>query len=215
MKCETVLDVLETSADAVDPMERRFAEEHLMSCERCRAAYRAVQLLGEERAARVPGPPPGAFDRAMAAAALSPPLRRPSRRGFWLGASVGAGLAAALALALVLAVPTLRSPQPAASPEVRLALNEQRTLHIALDTAEAMPGAEIRVALTGAIGLVGFDRQREVAWHADLKRGANELSLPVVALGAEGGQLVVEVRYGDKRKRFLVDVSAKKGDNSA
>lgn len=215
MKCETALEVLERGVDETHPIERRFAEEHLMTCEQCRAAYRAAQLLGEERAARVPGPTPGAFERAMSAAAQYPSLRRMPRRSFWFGAAVGGSLAAALALALVLAVPALRSPQPAATPRVRLALNERRTLHIALDTAEAMPNAQIRVALTGAIGLVGFDGQREVAWHADLKQGANELSLPIVALGAEGGQLVVEVRYGEKRRRFLVDVSAKKGDNSA
>lgn len=212
MKCEIVLDVLGRSADAT---ERRFAEEHLMSCERCRAAFRAVQLLAEERATRVPGPTPGAFERALAAAAQLPASRRAPRRGFWLGAAVGGSLAAALALALVLAVPAWRASQPAATPEVRLALNERRTLHIALDTAEAMPNAQIRVALTGAIGLVGFDGRREVTWNADLKRGANELSLPIVALGAEGGQLAVEVRFGEKRKRFLVDVSAKKGDNAA
>lgn len=185
-----------------------------MSCEHCRAAYRAVQVLAEERAAHVPGPRPDAFQRALAAATQSPPRPAP-HRGFWLGAAAGAGLAAALALVLVLTVPALRSPQGAATPEVHLALNEQRTLHIGLNSPEAMPNAQIRVALSGQIGLVGFDGRRQVAWHADLKRGANELSLPIVALGAEGGQLVVEVRYGDKRKRFLVDVSANKGQNAA
>lgn len=212
MRCETVLEVLERS---VDPIERRFAEEHLMSCSQCRAAYRAVQVLGEERSASVPMPAPGAFERAMRVATQHPPRQRAPRRGFWLGAAVGGSLAAALALAVVLTVPAFRAPQPSGTPQVRLALNEMRTLHIALDTPEAMPNAQIRVALSGAIGLVGYDGQKEVAWRTSLDRGANELSLPVVVLGAEGGQLVVEVRYGDKRKRFLVDVSAKTNHNPA
>ena len=39
-------------------------------------------------------------------------------------------------------------------------------------------------------------------------RTANQLTLPIVATGLEGGQLLVEVTHGGKRRTFLVDVDA-------
>jgi hypothetical protein len=62
------------------------------------------------------------------------------------------------------------------------------------------------VVLRGAIGLRGFDGQRELSWSTSLDRGANQLTLPVVAYGPGGGQLMVEVLSGSRRKTFLVDV---------
>ena len=67
-------------------------------------------------------------------------------------------------------------------------------------------GAEIHVVLTGSIGLQGFAEQRELRWTTDLDRGVNQLTLPLVALGPSGGQVMVEVQHGDKRRTFVVDV---------
>lgn len=206
MKCQEVLDVLSGETESMNVSARRFAEEHLLRCESCQAAFRAVRALREEREAWVRPPAAGAFERAMRVATQHPPRVRPSRTGFWLGAALGGALAAGLALVLVLTVPGPRAPLPVGTPQVRLAPNQTRTLRISLDAPEAMPQAQIRVALSGAVGLVGYEGKKELAWQTDLDRGVNQLSLPIVALGGEGGQLVVEVRYGEKRKRFLVDV---------
>jgi hypothetical protein len=165
-----------------------------------------MRVLRAEGAVRAPAPSAGAFERAMRVAMERPPAAPRQRHGFWLGAAVGGALAASLAIAIVLVVPGARAPVPAATPQVRLAPNETRELHISLAAPRAMRNASIRVVLSGTIGLAGFDGRKEVAWQTDLDRGVNELSLPIVALGADGGQVVVEVRYADKRKRFLVDV---------
>jgi hypothetical protein len=45
-----------------------------------------------------------------------------------------------------------------------------------------------------------------LSWSTSLDRGANQLTLPVVAYGPGGGQLMVEVLSGSRRKTFLVDV---------
>ena len=45
-------------------------------------------------------------------------------------------------------------------------------------------------------------------WSTDLDRGINQLTLPVVAIDATGGQVLVEVTHGDKRRTFVLDVRA-------
>ena len=34
----------------------------------------------------------------------------------------------------------------------------------------------------------------------------NQLTLPIIALGPHGGQVLVEIQHGDKRRAFVVDV---------
>jgi hypothetical protein len=214
MKCERALEILEQNAGRLET-ERALAEEHILTCGDCRAVYRAVQHLRADAEALPPPPAAGAYERAMRAATRQPPTVRPRRPGFMFGAAVGGALAASVVLALVWALPQYRAPLPAATPQVRLARNETREVRITLETAQAMPNAQISVALSGAIGLAGFEGQKELAWRTDLDKGVNELSLPVVALGAQGGQLVVEVRFGEKSKRFLVDVASAGGNDAA
>ena len=75
-----------------------------------------------------------------------------------------------------------------------------------LESPEALANAEVRVELRGAVGLDGYAGQRELRWSTDLDRGVNQLTLPVVASDASGGQVVVEVIHGDKRRTFVLDV---------
>jgi hypothetical protein len=205
MNCEDVIDML-ASDGARDTPPRRTAEAHVSHCNDCRAALQAYRALAAERSAPVPRPPEGAFERAMQRALQAPAPGRRRLRGFWLGTAVGGAVAASLAVAVT--TWWLR-PQPvpvSVNPEVRLALNEVRQVNVALEAAEPLTGAEIHVVVTGAIALEGF-AEREVRWVTDLDKGVNQLTLPVVALGPRGGQVVVEVQHGDKRRTFVVDVA--------
>jgi hypothetical protein len=205
MRCEDALEVLRWG-DAAANAERRAAEFHLAQCAACRLAERALIALDAERRAPVPRLAEGAFERAVQRALQPPVARVPSRRGFWLGTAVGGALAASIAVAATLLWLQPGVPVATANPEVTLALNEVRDVSVSLDSPEALAGAEIHVVLTGAIGLQGFAEQRELRWVTDLDRGVNQLTLPLVALGPSGGQVMVEVQHGDKRRTFLLDV---------
>ena len=161
----------------------------------------------------------GAFERALAAATSREAwgARRETRRpAFWLGVGVGGALAAGIAVAVALWLPGVDTPPPAAgAPAVVLALNESRDVSVALNSPEPLADAEIRIALSGEIGLRGFAEQRELHWTTDLDRGVNQLTLPIVALGARGGQVVVEVQHGEKRRSFVVDVRTADGRPAA
>jgi hypothetical protein len=130
--------------------------------------------------------------------------RRP--RAFWAGLGIGAALAAGIAIAVVGFAPWRGTSDASATPQVTMALNEQRDVSISLTSPEALVDAEIHVVLSGAIELDGFSGQRELRWRTDLDRGVNQLTLPIVALGTSGGQLLVEVLHGGKRRAFVVDV---------
>ncbi len=203
MKCEDVIEELRSPATLV----RDEVSRHIVQCETCRAAEQAVAALANERALRVPRLADGAFERALQRATQLPPrVVTTSRRGFWVGTAVGGVFAASLAVAITLWWLQPGTDVAATNPQVRLALHEVRAINVSLDSPEALQGAEIRIVLTGAIGLDGFADERELRWMTDLDRGVNQLTLPVVALGPNGGQVMVEVQYGDKRRAFVVDV---------
>lgn len=213
------------SCDAVQTLlidggvgDRRAAMDHLVRCESCRNAQFAAGILRAERAQPVPPPSSGAMERAIAAATRgavlprtppAPPVR--SGGGFWTGLAVGsAAMAAAAAIAwaafIVGPIGDGLTPVPAMTPQVTLALHRAHDVSIAVDAPAALTDAEIRVVLTGAIELAGFAEQRELRWRTDLEEGANQLTLPVIATAAGGGQLLVEVHHGQKRRTFVVDV---------
>lgn len=207
MKCEEASEEFRTG----DPMREAVAQ-HVAECEICGAARQAALALAHERARPVPRLADGAFERALQRAVQAPRVVS-SRRGFWLGTAVGGALAASLAVAITIWSLQTGGPAAVANPQVRLALHEVRAVSVALDSPEALPGAEIRVVLTGAVGLEGFAEQRELQWITDIDRGVNQLTLPLVALGPSGGQVMVEVHHGEQRRAFVVDVQT--ADDSA
>ena len=91
-----------------------------------------------------------------------------------------------------------------AAPEVAVLLPCNVT--VALDSPERLANAEVRVELRGGVELDGYAGQRELRWSTNLEQGVNQLTLPVVAIDAHGGQVLVEVTHGQKRRTFLLDV---------
>jgi hypothetical protein len=206
MRCERSVELLTQSPGRSSAEGRRLAAEHAATCEDCRNAIEAVHRLRGESLARMPAPRAGAFERALAAATSRPAADAGRPRTFWAGIGIGAALAAGIAIAVVSFAPLPGTRNASATPEITMALNEQRDVSISLATPEALVDAEIHVVLSGAIGLSGFEGQRELRWRTNLDSGINQLTLPVVALGTSGGQLLVEVLHGAKRRTFVVDI---------
>jgi hypothetical protein len=206
MKCEDVLTALQ-AAPPGNELARRAASEHLSGCEDCRSAAHALAVLRADRDLLIDPPTDDALRRAVIAAVAPRDRERPQRATFWLGVSVGVALAASIAAAVVMLRPVADSVVRGV-PAVTLALNEVRNVDVALTSPEPLASAEIHVTLTGEIGLDGFEDQRELRWTTDLDRGVNQLTLPIVARGTHGGQVLVEVQHGDKRRAFVVDVRA-------
>jgi hypothetical protein len=160
-----------------------------------------------------PEPRPAFVERAFARAAaqqqapqaVAPPgrLRRfATRWETWAGAALGGAVAAALMLVLLRTVDTTDSRQPLA-----LTLHEARNVDVLIDSDRELKGATIRVAASGSIVLDGFDDERQIDWQADLERGANLLSLPVVARAAGKGRLVAVIEHEGRTRQVAIDLS--------
>jgi hypothetical protein len=182
---------------------------HAADCGDCHAALRALDAMRALRDEPAPLlPSDGAVERAIDAALSTSPARG-YRRGFLGGLASGVALAATLAAAAIGVWPTTGGEDtPALVPTVQLALNEPRDVTVTVESGEPLANAEVRVEVRGAIEIDGYAGQRELRWATDLDRGVNQLTLPVVALDATGGQVLVEVTHGDKRRAFVLDVRA-------
>jgi hypothetical protein len=205
MRCEDAIEVIRTTG-ARWSAEYLAARAHAESCDDCRAALRALDAMRVVRDEPAPDISANAIERAIDRALTESPERR-YRRGFWSGLASGAALAAAIAIVAV-GIWSFRIglEAPGAVPEVHIALNQRSNVTVTLETPEALMNAEVRVELRGAVALDGYAGQRELRWSTDLDRGVNQLTLPVVASQASGGQVLVEVTHGDKRRTFVLDV---------
>jgi hypothetical protein len=164
-----------------------------------------------------PEPRPGFVDRALVRAAGTDrphahrpvPARGQRWRAFvgrwetWVGAALGGAVAATLTLVLLRPVGS-GEPQPLA---IALTLHEARDIDVLIDSERALKNATIHVAASGSVALDGFDDEQEIGWHADLERGSNLLSLPVVARSAGKGRLVAIVEHEGRTRRVTIDLT--------
>jgi hypothetical protein len=164
---------------------------------------------------QMPSPEPraGFVERALARAAAQQRAAQaglPGRlRSFatrwetWAGAAFGGAVAAALtAFILLRPVDTTVNPQA-----IALTLNEARSVEVLIDSERELKGATIRIAASGSIALDGFDDERQVDWQADLDRGSNLLSLPVVARSAGRGRLVAVIEHEGRTRQVAIELN--------
>lgn len=161
---------------------------------------------------RMPTPEPraGFVERALARAAAQERANQallPARLGrflsrweTWAGAALGAAAAAAMTFILLRPVD---STQPA-RPQLALTLHETRNVDVLIDSERELKGATIRIAATGSVALDGFDDEQHIDWQADLERGSNLLSLPVVARTAGNGELVAVIEHEGRTQRVAI-----------
>lgn len=130
----------------------------------------------------------------------------------WAGAALGGAVAAVLTLVLLRPVDTTVSPRP----QLALTLHETRNVEVLIDSERELKGATIRIAASGSIALDGFDDERQADWQADLERGANLLSLPVVARAAGKGRLVAVIEHEGRTRQVAIELSVvdRKGSRS-
>ena len=175
---------------------------HVDRCGDCRAALRGAEALAE-LAARDTGTPPSGLFEAVVEKAVSQPARAPWDNRFWMGAGLGAIAASLLAVALFFGwtdggVPT------GSVPEFVVSLEEPRQMNLAFETDRVLDGARITILISGSVEIDGYGPRRELSWTEDLEAGVNRLSLPVIANGYEGGQIVVRLEHPQSEQVFVV-----------
>lgn len=179
-------------------------DRHIMQCSDCRDALRGARSLALLRGREVGELSSALFDRTVSKglAVSSGPARY---GGFWIGTGFGGAIAASiLALSLALGwIDPAADLEPAAA-QFTVALDEPRNMEIAIETDQALAGANISIMLSDGIELDGYGHRRELNWTTDLQAGVNRLSLPVLAVDPAGGQVVVRLRHPDSEQLFVV-----------
>ncbi len=205
MNCEDTNDrLVQMKNDSLTEIERRQFSAHLESCETCQHTARAAAGLQILKDRENHTPVEGLFEMLMQNA-VQPAVRASRGTGFWLGA--GSALAAGVLLAVMsFWLITAPAPSPVEITTYQVSLDEPRDLNIAIDLKRDMPGATLRVVLSGGIELDGYGSRRELTWTADLTKGVNRLTLPIMAINAMGGQLLVQVEHENRRKTLRVEL---------
>ncbi len=186
---------------ALSTSESLVVRAHIEACDDCRLALRGVEALAEIRDRPVEAAPDGLFERVVERAVATPP--QPEANRFWHGAGVGALAASLLALAMFFGWSD--APAPVDRPaEFVVSLDEPRQMNIAFETDRALEGATITILLAGSVEIDGYGSQRELRWSENLDAGTNRLTLPVIASGFEGGQMVVRLEHPLSEQVFVV-----------
>ena len=204
MKCSDAQDKLAAYADSeLDLAARAELRTHIGGCPDCRLALRGIEALTELRERELEAAPSGLFER-VAERAVTDSSRQQANSGFWKGAGFGAVAASLLALAFALTLPDL--PDGTRAAEFTVAVGESRQMDLAFETDLALAGATITILLAGSVEIDGYGTQRELTWSEDLDAGVNRLSLPVMASGFEGGQMVVRLEHPLSEQVFVVQL---------
>jgi hypothetical protein len=151
-------------------------------------------------------PRPGFVDEAFRKATSQTPrtslftglVNRPET---WVGVAAGAVLAIAVAFSS-----TWLERQRTAHEPIDLAMNEIRHIEVLIDSERDLPDTNIKISAVGGIALQGFEDQQQIDWRANLRRGSNLLSLPVVARTSGDGVLLAVVEHAGKRRSVTVNV---------
>jgi hypothetical protein len=148
------------------------------------------RVLAKATAAQVPAP------QVSARGSVREAIRQPAT---WWGAAAGALAATVACVALF-----WKQPDALAGASVVIALNESRDVSLVIDSERALEDATIRLVVTGAVSLAGYEQQQEIEWKTSLTQGPNLLSLPVFGRTAGSGSLVAEIEHEGRTRRMSV-----------
>lgn len=202
MKCSDAASKIRALAGGeLSASEAAAVRAHTETCADCRLALRGSEALVELRDRPLGAAPDGLFERVVERAVAEAPRETASR--FWHGAGVGALAASLLAVALFFGWSESRAPidRPV---EFVVSVEEPRQMNIAFETDRALEGATITILLAGSVEIDGYGSQRELSWSENLDAGTNRLTLPVIASGVEGGQMVVRLEHPLSEQVFIV-----------
>ena len=205
MKCNVVADrITALVTDDLPDDQRRACMNHIAACEDCANALEGASAMHAIRSWPTENTPEGTFDRVMSRT-FDASERQSSGQRFWLGAGFGGAIAASL-LAVAFALGMLAVPEEPAVAEFHVSMEEARLMHVAIEADRPLQDATISILLSGDVQIDGFGDRRELSWTDDLDAGVNKLTLPLIAIGEDGGQMVVRLNHPDSEQLFVVQL---------
>ncbi|GMR01622.1 MAG: hypothetical protein BMS9Abin19_1028 [Gammaproteobacteria bacterium] len=204
MKCTDIQKYLDDYLDdAMSLGEQKAVEEHIKHCVSCKQALEAHKTVRQAlRSLPVDEASPD-FEANVFAAVRSHYGTHSRHSGNRFIAGFATAMAASLALWFA---STVYIPQfdEAAPQVVNLAMNQARTVKLVFEAPMDLAEVTLSVELPENVELEGYAGQKQLVWQTNLNKGQNILALPVIAIGNGQGELVAQLSYGDKTKRFHI-----------
>lgn len=171
-------------------------------------AQRGSEALKELRGRKTDGPSDELFKRVLATATGNRGNRESNQR-FWMGTAFGGAIAASLfAVAFFFGWSDSGQSPVGSTAEFVVALDEARQMNLAFETDRQLDGATISILLSGNVEIEGYGVQRELTWSENLDAGVNRLTLPVLANGIDGGQMIVRMTHPLSEQVFVINLPA-------
>ncbi len=170
-------------------------------------AKRGADALLELRRRETDTPPDQLFKQIVAATTIDADPAAGNQR-FWLGTAFGGAIAAAFFGVAVFFGWTDGGQDITTAPPVEfvVVLGEPRLMNLAFETDRPLDGTHISILLSGDVEIQGYGLQRELTWFENLDAGVNRLTLPVIASGLGGGQMVVRMSHPLSEQVFVIDL---------
>ncbi|MDH5423687.1 MAG: zf-HC2 domain-containing protein [Gammaproteobacteria bacterium] len=203
--CKIVLTELDDFLDGgLNPVQHDQLQSHIAGCKSCYQAWQQeLQFRQALQDQVVPAPAFGLEERAFAKIPRQQPAK--ARRN-----TFAAGFAGAIAAGLMIMTAASLFFSPAteqAIPDITLSLHQSKKVNMVFDVPEMVADATFSMKVPAHVEIAGKTDLHQIEWKTALKKGKNQLSLPIVAKIAESGELVAEIRYGNQIKRFRMKLN--------
>ncbi len=184
------------------------ADAHLKRCVHCQTQLEQARLL-QGMLRQMPAPPMrSGFAREAIAKATGNSQKKQQRRGFVAGFSTAIAASVAL-MAVITLLPNSLPEQgsPIEIAQVAISLEQTQTVNLVFNTAHALDGATLTIALPANVEVPGMPGQRTITWQTNLQAGRNILPLPLRGLSQEEGELLASIEQDGKIKSVRVHIS--------
>lgn len=192
------------ATESLPEEQRRTCMNHIATCKECADALQGAIAMQTVHSQHTDSAPEGMFERVMSRTLAATEQQATGQR-FWLGAGFGGAIAASL-LAVAFALGMLAIPEQPEVAEFYVSMDESRPMYVAIEADRPLANATISILLSGDVEIEGFGDRRELSWTEDLDMGINKLTLPLKAVGTEGGQMVVRLSHPDSEQLFVVQL---------
>lgn len=174
-------------------------EHHINCCDACTHELNATREL-RRALTNLPVESPRAGFEQRVLAEVQSHYAEQKHHGFVTG------FASAVAAGLMLWVASLVFFQNG-SPDtsmVTLVVYQEHSVRLMFDAAGDMDQVTLNLELPEHVELAGYPGKSQLNWQTHLQKGQNILTLPLRAVSQGKGELIAQLKYGDRSKTFRI-----------
>lgn len=198
-------DYLEQALSEADG--QRF-DAHMHTCEACQNSVQQAKSLQYALQNMPIEPTDNDFEQRILSKVHGQAQPQPNKRFLteFTTTRFVAAMVASLAIwfAVSLFQPGLTEPEAAT---LNLTLNTSHTVNLKFDAPHALQQVSMSIELPPHIALADYPGRKKLSWTTQFNKGANVLSLPIKAIAQGNGELIAQIKYGNKTKYFKITLN--------